>query len=142
MTHLPPPQLPPIREDDIPELLDQWARALKAYKGEGFGFSSKSALAGFADPPTTQRPGARIPTEALEGYGTTERRLIVATGYAVSKLPPRAQVQIALRYLANPRLSRAKEQKFFKVSCKTLCQWWRGIQRNLATGISQIAKKV
>lgn len=127
---------PSVTIDDVPALLDDWAHDVIASNDGGLGYSPRSAVVGFTDPPTGQRPGSTIPRGAVDGYGTTERQLIVATDNAVACLPPRAKKQIELRYLAKPRLNREDEAKLFKVDKRTLCRWWRDIREDLQIRIT------
>ena len=76
-----------------------------------------------------------MPNAAVEGYGTEERALVVMTGNAIKQLPPRAQQQIHLRYLAKPRVNQSAQAKIFQVDRSTVCRWWREIREDIKVSI-------
>ena len=127
------PALPSIT--DVPDLLDDWAADVITSNGEGLGYSSRSALVGFTEPNGGQRPGSTVPRGAVDGYGTSERRLLVAVGRGIKRLSVEAQMRIQLRYLEKPRLNRKQEADFFEVSESSVKRAWREIRGGLLSEI-------
>lgn len=124
-----------LTADQIPGLLEDWASDEIAHNDGGLGYSSQSALVGFVDPPSNQRPGSVIPRGAVDGYGSERRRMSVIMTRAIARLSANAQQRIRLRYLAKPRLNRQQEANYFEQSESSVKRAWRELRGGLLVEI-------